>query len=47
MMFIKVDLPEPDWPMMATNSPLMDFQRYAVEGANDGIAVLIMFLDGR
>ena len=21
MMFIQVDLPEPDWPTMATNSP--------------------------
>jgi hypothetical protein len=25
MMFINVDLPEPDWPMIATNSPLWIF----------------------
>ena len=25
MMFMQVDLPEPDWPTMATNSPLLIF----------------------
>ena len=34
MMFMSVDLPEPDGPTMATNSPALDCQVEAVEGAD-------------
>ena len=38
MMFISVDLPEPDGPMMATHSPCVDREADAIEGAHFDIA---------
>jgi hypothetical protein len=33
-MFINVDLPEPEGPMMATYSPFFDLKRDAAQGVN-------------
>ncbi len=41
MMFIAVDLPEPDGPMMATNSPRLDREIDAGERMHRGIAAAI------
>ena len=41
MMFISVDLPEPDGPMMATNSPVVDAQVDAVERAHFDLAEVV------
>ena len=37
-MFMKVDLPEPDGPITATNSPAVDRQRHAGERVHDVVA---------
>ena len=38
MMFISVDLPEPDVPMMATNSPLLDGQAHVAQRVHLDVA---------
>ncbi len=40
-MFINVDLPEPDGPMIATNSPGADRQVDTVERAHFGLALAV------
>lgn len=44
MMFIQVDLPLPDWPMMDKNSPGYTLEGNAVYGVYLGIAHFIDFI---
>ena len=45
MMFMQVDFPEPDWPTMATNSPLFNAHGDMIGCPNGGVAHLIGFAD--
>ena len=47
MMFMAVDLPEPDGPMMATNSCALDLQVGAGKRMNGRIARAVDLGDGR
>ena len=47
MMFIAVDLPEPDGPMMATNSPRVDLQVDAGERVHGRVARAVDLGDAR
>ena len=45
MMFMQVDLPEPDWPTMATNSPGLSIWKDVVCRFDEGVAHLVVFAD--
>ena len=47
MMFISVDLPEPDGPMMATNSPRSTVRLDPLEGADLDLAHVVDLGRGR
>ena len=40
--FMKVDLPQPDGPTMAMNSPLLDLQRDVLDGEAAGAQQLVV-----